>query len=64
MPRVITISLVLLAAAASSACISISPDLKDPGNHAAQLARMSEQALKTCGEGNVKEVSAKAFACK
>lgn len=59
MSRFIAVSLALLAAAASSACISIS----DPGA-AAELARMSDQAKKTCGDGNVKEVSTKSFSCK
>lgn len=64
MPRFISVSLALLVAAASSACISISPDMKDPNRHATELARMSEQAVKTCGEGKVKEVSAKSFSCQ
>lgn len=64
MSRFLSVSLALLAAAASSACISISPDMKDPTKHATELARMSEQAVKTCGEGKVKEVSAKSFSCQ
>lgn len=63
MSRPLALSVALLAALASSACISISPELKNQA-HAEELTRMSAQALKTCGEGQVREVSAKSFSCK
>ncbi len=55
--------LALGAALLCSACV-ITPGRTVHVNESAELARMSEQALKTCGEGQVKEVSAKAFSCK
>jgi hypothetical protein len=52
---------VLAAAALCAGCISIersaSPD-------AADITRMGEEAVKVCGAGNVKEVTAKTFTCK
>ncbi len=64
MSRTLAATSALVASLLCSACISISPDVKSPASHAAELARMGEQAVKTCGEGQVKEVSAKSFACK
>lgn len=64
MSRTLVVASTLLASLLCSACISISPDMKNPASHAAELARMSEQAVKTCGEGKVKEVSAKSFSCQ
>lgn len=63
MNRIATLSLTLAAALISTACV-ITPGGTVRVSDAAELARMSEQALKTCGEGQVKEVSAKSFSCK
>ncbi|RVT87624.1 hypothetical protein [Inhella crocodyli] len=64
MTRPLAWTTALAAAFFCTACISISPEVKSPASQAAELARMSEQAVKTCGEGKVKEVSAKSFSCQ
>ncbi|MBB5205276.1 starvation-inducible outer membrane lipoprotein [Inhella inkyongensis] len=46
----------------SSACIVLPNDVVK--HDADSLAQMSEQAHKTCGAGNVKEVTRKGFECK
>lgn len=51
-----------LAALASTGCV-ITP-AGSQGSHPADVAKMSEQALATCGSGQVKEVNAKSFSCK
>jgi hypothetical protein len=63
MPRISTLSLSLLLAALCSACVVLPPNAR-VSTDSAELAKMSEQALATCGAGNVKEVSAKSFSCK
>jgi hypothetical protein len=62
MNRLTPLFLTLGAALLNSACV-ITPGTVRVGD-ATELARMSEQALKTCGEGQVKEVSAKSYSCK
>lgn len=47
------------AALLCSACV-IAPNTANN----ADVNKMSEQAVQTCGAGNVKEVSAKSFTCK
>lgn len=61
MTRIAPLSLALAAALLCSACV-IAPNSgpSNPGD----LSKMSEQALQTCGAGNVKEVNAKSFSCK
>lgn len=51
-----------LAALACTGCV-ITPG-GTQGSHPADVAKMSEQALTTCGPGQVKEVNAKSFSCK
>ena len=60
--RLATLSLTGVAAVLCSACV-----FAPPINHTTdsnELAKMGQQALATCGSGNVKEVSAKSFTCK
>ncbi len=55
----------ILAAAAVSllatACISIE---RSASSDAADITRMGEEAIKVCGAGNVKEVTARNFTCR
>ena len=57
----------LLAAMAASsflsACVFAPPASAIPAD-SASITKMSEQAVATCGAGNVKEVNAKSFTCK
>jgi hypothetical protein len=64
MSRTIACISATAAALLCTACISISPEVKNPASQAAELARMGEQAVKTCGEGKVKEVGVKSFTCQ
>lgn len=62
MNRITTAATALTAAALLSACV-----FAPPSNYradSAEITKMSEQALATCGTGNVKEVNAKSFTCK
>ena len=63
MTRIASFSLVLAASALTSACAFTPPAGSLPADPAA-IARMSEQALATCGAGNVREVNASSFTCK
>ncbi len=58
-----TISLisVLLTATSLSACISVSESSQESGK---QIAIMSQQAIATCGQGNVEKVTTNSFSCK
>lgn len=61
--RLASVSIALAAAVLCSACVFAPPSsvrVSDP----ADMAKMSEQALHTCGAGQVKEVNAKSFSCK
>ena len=49
-------------AALLSACVFAPPVTTSTDTQA--VSKMSEQALATCGAGNVKEVNAKSFTCK
>lgn len=62
MNRFASFSLALTAAALLSACV-FAPPVTTPTDTQA-VTKMGEQALATCGAGNVKEVSAKSFTCK
>lgn len=63
MNRYAALTLASCASLLSAACV-FAPPSSVRVNDSAELARMSEQALKTCGEGQVKEVSARSFTCK
>jgi hypothetical protein len=63
MNRIALLTLALSTSFLTSACV-ITPGGTVRVSDSAELARMSEQALKTCGEGQVKEVSAKSYSCK
>jgi hypothetical protein len=63
MYRIAAIATALTAAALLSACVFAPPAGSIPADtHAIQ--KMSEQAVATCGAGNVREVNAKSFTCK
>lgn len=60
--RLALLPLMLATALLGSGCV-ITPHASSataPGD----VAKMSEQALATCGTGQVKEVNAKSFSCK
>ncbi|MDM4767155.1 hypothetical protein [Pelomonas sp. SE-A7] len=60
--RIATLSLPLIAAALCSACVFAPPVTTVSDTD--QLAKMGQQAVATCGSGNVKEVNTKSFVCK
>lgn len=60
--RFATYTLALTAAALCSACVFAPPI--QTRTDATEVTKMSEQAVATCGSGNVKEVNAKSFTCK
>ena len=62
MQRIFTAAAALTAGALLSACVFAPPVTTT--TDAASITRMSEQAVATCGAGNVKEVNAKSFTCK
>lgn len=62
MNRIASVALSLTAAALLSACVFAPPVHTSTDSNAVQ--KMSEQALATCGAGNVREVNAKSFSCK
>jgi hypothetical protein len=62
MHRITTAVTALAAAALLSACVFAPP--VHTTTDTASMQKMSEQALATCGAGNVKEVNAKSFTCK
>lgn len=62
MTRFASLSLAAAAATLLSACV-FAPPINTPTDTTA-VTRMSEQAVATCGAGNVKEVNAKSFTCK
>ena len=62
MTRLAPVALVLGAATLLSACVFAPPLHSQPDANA--IAKLSEQAVATCGAGNVKEVNAKSFTCK
>jgi hypothetical protein len=61
MKKVISTLGILLAGASLSACISVSESNHESGK---QIAIMSQQAIATCGQGNVDKVSTTSFSCK
>ena len=62
MNRFASLALATAAATLLSACV-FAPPINTPTDTTA-VTRMSEQALATCGAGNVKEVNSKSFTCK
>jgi len=62
MTRFTSASAALAAAVLLSACVFAPP--VQTVTDTASITKMSEQALTTCGAGNVKEVNAKSFTCK
>ena len=62
MTRIASFCVALAAASLLSDCV-FAPPITTPTDTNA-VTKMSEQALATCGAGNVKEVNAKSFTCK
>lgn len=62
MNRFATFSVALTSAFLLSACVFAPP--VHTSTNPSDVSKMSEQALATCGAGNVKEVNAKSFTCK
>jgi len=62
MNRSSSIAVIAAATALLSACV-FAPPINTPTDSSA-VSKMSEQAVATCGAGNVKEVNAKSFTCK
>ena len=62
MNRFASFSLALASAMLLSACVFAPP--VHTSTNPSDVTKMSEQALATCGAGNVKEVNAKSFSCK
>lgn len=52
---------VFIATISLSACISVSESNVESGK---QIAIMSQQAVSTCGAGNVEKVTTTSFSCK
>jgi len=63
MKRIATLATVTLAALLCTACV-IAPNGERVISDREALTQMSEQAIKTCGAGNVKDVTHKSFTCK
>ena len=62
MNRLAPFALSLTTAALLSACVFAPP--VHTSTDSAAIQKTSDQALATCGAGNVKEVNAKSFTCK
>ena len=60
--RLAPLSLAIAAALLCSACV-FAPPINARAD-SAEIAKLSEQAVITCGAGQVKEVNAKSFSCK
>ena len=61
--RLAPFALALAAAILCSACVFAPPSNVRVAD-SAEMAKLSEQALATCGAGQVREVNAKSFSCK
>lgn len=61
MKKILSTLGILLAVSSLSACISVSESNMESGK---QIAIMSQQAIATCGQGNVDKVSTSSFSCK
>ncbi|OWQ90347.1 hypothetical protein CDN99_13355 [Roseateles aquatilis] len=62
--RPIALLLATAVAALSTGCVIAPNSAETNANRMAEVQKMSEQAVTTCGAGNVKEVNAKSFTCK
>ncbi len=62
MNRIATVLAALVASSLLSACV-FAPPITTPTDTQA-VTKMGEQAVATCGAGNVKEVNAKSYTCK
>ena len=63
MHRFAAFTLALSSALLLSACVFAPPSSVTPADSNA-ITKMSENAVNTCGAGNVREVNAKSFSCK
>jgi hypothetical protein len=63
MNRFASIAVSVAAASMLSACVFAPPSSSIPADSQA-ITKMSENAVATCGAGNVREVNAKSFSCK
>lgn len=61
MKKIISTLCILMAVSSLSACISVSESNMESGK---QIAIMSQQAIATCGQGNVDKVTTNSFSCK
>lgn len=61
--RLSPLALALAAAVLCSACV-FAPPSSTRVVDSAEIAKLSEQAVATCGAGQVREVNAKSFTCK
>lgn len=62
MNRFASFAAAMVSAVILSACVFAPP--VHTSTDSASIAKMGEQAIATCGAGNVKEVNAKSFTCK
>lgn len=58
--KIIAFTSVLVVASSLSACISVSESNVESSK---QIAIMSQQAIATCGQGNVDKVTTTSFSC-
>jgi len=63
MNRFAFLAAALTAAALLSACVFAPPSSSIPAD-TSTITKIGEQAVLTCGAGNVKEVNSKSFTCK
>lgn len=62
--RLAALSLALTGAVLATGCVIAPNSNPTTAEQDARVAKMSEQAIATCGAGLVKEVNAKSFTCK
>ncbi|MCE4558117.1 hypothetical protein [Pelomonas cellulosilytica] len=63
MTRLASLCIAVAATAGLSACVFAPPSSAIPAD-TSTITKIGEQAVITCGAGNVKEVNAKSFTCK
>lgn len=61
MKKIFSMLTILALATSLNACISVSESNMESGK---QIAIMSQQAISTCGQGNVDKVTTNSFSCK
>lgn len=59
--KLLSLAAVVVTVSSLSACIAVS---EGGGDSSKQIAMMSQQAIATCGAGNVDKVSTSSFTCK